>query len=273
MAGIELKNLVKMYGSSDRPDVLAVDDVSFSITERQVCALVGPSGCGKTTVLNMLAGLLEPTSGTILAHRRNETVTVASGGSASKRASFRVGYVFQEPRLLNWRTVRQNLWFALRGAGVARSEWDKRTKHYLELVGLTEFVDHYPLFLSGGMQQRVGLARALAIEPEVLVMDEPFSKLDELTADRVRREVSSLFDRLQQTVMFVTHNVNEAAIMADVVVVFTDRPARVKGVVKNDVPRELRGKEEETVRVVSHVHEVLGRPEKTSEGGRVSPVV
>jgi NitT/TauT family transport system ATP-binding protein len=151
----------------------------------------------------------------------------------SKACDPRLGYVFQDPRLLNWKRVEGNLTFALKGMKIPRGEWGERLDTYLALVGLSEFRRQYPLYLSGGMRQRVGLARALAVEPELLLMDEPFSKLDQLTSRKLRQDAVAICARLKQTALLVTHDVEEAAYMGDRVVIFSARPARIVEIVDN----------------------------------------
>ena len=145
----------------------------------------------------------------------------------------RIGYVFQDPRLLNWKRVEGNLIFALKGMRIPEEQWQERIQKYLNLVNLLEFRKQYPLYLSGGMRQRVGLARALVIEPEVLLMDEPYSKLDQLTARKLREDTLSICTRLKQTAVLVTHDVEEAAYMGDRIVILSARPAHVTEVVDN----------------------------------------
>lgn len=216
MATIELNNLRKAYPTRSGKGVLQVlQDFSLTIEDGEFVCLLGPSGCGKSTTLDVLAGLTIPDSG-----------TVNVGGSAGWEG-LTFGYVFQRPRLLNWRTVRQNLEFALAGQGSPRKTWRAKTDEYLQLVGLADFADAYPLSLSGGMQQRVSLARALVIEPDVLLMDEPFSNLDELTARRLRLELLEIVSQQETTVLFVTHNALEAAFLGDRICVLSSRPARV----------------------------------------------
>jgi NitT/TauT family transport system ATP-binding protein len=223
MATIELKNLRKAYPTRSGKGVLQVlQDFSLTIEDGEFVCLLGPSGCGKSTTLDVLAGLTIPDNG-----------TVDVGGSAGWEG-LTCGYVFQRPRLLNWRTVRQNLEFALSGQGAPRKTWRAKTEHYLHLVGLADFADAYPLSLSGGMQQRVSLARALVIEPDVLLMDEPFSNLDELTARRLRLELLEIVSKQQTTVLFVTHNALEAAFLGDRICVLSPRPAHI--ITEFDVP-------------------------------------
>lgn len=216
MATIELKNLSKSFPVTAGNGRLSVlEDLNLTVHDGEFVCLLGPSGCGKSTALDILAGLTEPDSGSV------------NVGGSTDWAGLSCGYVFQRPQLLNWRTVRQNLEFALAGKGVPRSVWRQRTDDYLELVGLAEFAESYPLSLSGGMQQRVALARGLVIEPDVLLMDEPFSSLDELTARRLRVELLDIVAAQQTTVLFVTHNALEAAFLADRICVVSPRPAHV----------------------------------------------
>lgn len=216
MATIELNQITKTFPVQTGNGRLKVlDDFTLTVHDGEFLCLLGPSGCGKSTSLDILAGLTAPDSG---------NVTV---GGSSDWSGLSCGYVFQRPQLLNWRTVRQNLEFALAGKRVPRSQWKQRTDRYLNLVGLGEFADAYPLSLSGGMQQRVALARGLVIEPDVLLMDEPFSSLDELTARRLRVELLDIAAAQKTTVLFVTHNALEAAFLADRISVVSPRPAQV----------------------------------------------
>ena len=205
-------------------DVL--DGLDLTVEARGFVCLVGPSGAGKSTVLNLLAGLLVPDAGVILAD-----------GQPFDPARQRIGYVFQKPRLLNWRSVRANIEFALDAAGLPGGERESRTRDVLALVGLDHFADEYPLALSGGMQQRVAIARALAIEPDVLLMDEPFSHLDELTARAQRRELLRFRDKIDASVVFVTHNALEAVYLGDRVCVLSPRPSRIVAEFPIEAPR------------------------------------
>ena len=192
MGTVRVTNLRKEFRSAER-NVVALDDVSFAAEGHTFVSLIGPSGCGKSTLLNILAGIESVTAG---------SVEVLSNGKAA-----RVGYVFQSPRLLPWRTVLDNLTFVQerRDATVA-----ERCKHLLEMVGLGAELDSFPGQLSGGMQQRAGIARAFAIEPDVLLMDEPFSHLDAITSEGLRAELHKIWMETKKTVIFVTHDVREA---------------------------------------------------------------
>lgn len=202
-----------------------LDDMSLEVEDGEFVCLLGPSGSGKSTTLNILAGLVDPDRG---------SVTV-DGGSEYRQVPF--GYVFQQPRLLNWKTVRANLEFVLSACRLSVGEVRLRTDRYLRLVGLEDFADEYPLQLSGGMRQRLAIARALAIEPAVLLMDEPFSGLDELTARNMRVELLRIWHRERRTILFVTHNPLEAAYLADRIYVVSARPATVVSEVRVAIPR------------------------------------
>lgn len=226
MAYIRVANAVKYFSREDGKDMLVLDGVSFESQEFGITCLLGPSGCGKSTLLNVICGLERLDDG---------RVEVVSERFSATRPP-RLGYVFQDPRLLSWKRVEENLTFALKGMEIPRSEWPERLDKYLAIVGLTEFRHQYPLYLSGGMRQRVGLARGLVIEPEVLLMDEPFSKLDQLTARRLREEALTICARLKQTTVMVTHDVEEAAYMGDRIVILRARPARIVDIFENPVP-------------------------------------
>jgi ABC-type nitrate/sulfonate/bicarbonate transport system ATPase subunit len=224
MASVQIRNLSRAFQRRDGDSLKVLDGLTIEAADREFVCLLGPSGCGKSTVLNILAQLAEPDRGEIL----------VNGASDYRRHKF--GYVFQQPRLLNWMTVRQNLCYPLRGQGLTRDEINRRAAIYLQLVGLTDFADEFPLSLSGGMQQRVGIARALAIEPEVLLMDEPFSNLDELTARAMRSELLKIWHETRKTIFFVTHNPFEAVYLADRIYLLTKRPSCVVREVSVRVP-------------------------------------
>ncbi len=225
MARIEIRGLGRSFRRRSGEALAVLRDLHIHADDGELICLLGPSGCGKSTTLHVLAGLVEPDSGSI---------DVDGGG---RWRDLVYGYVFQRPRLLNWRTARENVSFALEGRGVPRWLWRERADRYLGLVGLDAFADEYPLQLSGGMQQRVALARALAIEPDVLLMDEPFSGLDELTARTMRAELLRIWEHERRTVFFVTHNALEAAYLADRVYVLSPRPATVIDEVSVALPR------------------------------------
>ncbi len=215
MASVTIDGLSKSFERRGGRSIPVLDRLSIKAAHSEFICLLGPSGCGKSTVLNVLAQLVEPDAGEIRIDDETDY----------RRHTF--GYVFQQPRLLNWMTVRDNVRFPLRDRGLSAAEIDRRAEYYLGLVGLREFLDEYPLSLSGGMQQRVGIARALAIEPDVLLMDEPFSSLDELTARALRIELLKIWQETKKTVFFVTHNPMESVFLADRIYVLSNRPSKV----------------------------------------------
>ncbi|RMF90224.1 MAG: ABC transporter ATP-binding protein [Nitrospinota bacterium] len=220
MASIEVIGVRKEYDTgADRPAFCALDAVSFQVKDGEFVCLLGPSGCGKTTLLNILSGLDTRYTGRVLFNGKLR--------APAEMPAVHIGYIFQEPRLLPWLTVRQNLEFVLESEGYPREEWEERVRRYLELVGLWNYRDYYPAQLSGGMAQRVSLARAFAVDPDVLLMDEPFSALDELTARKMRRELLHIWSRLQKTVIFVTHNAYEAVYLADRIFLMTKSPGSI----------------------------------------------
>ncbi|MBI2370518.1 MAG: ABC transporter ATP-binding protein [Deltaproteobacteria bacterium] len=214
MATIHLRSLSRSFPTQDGQPLPVLVDVDLTVRDRQFACLLGPSGCGKSTLLNIIAGLIPPSAGSIEFEGQDP-------------GSVNIGYIFQEPRLLNWRTVADNLDFALRVKGVPRQERPAVVERYLKMVGLDQFKDAYPLTLSGGMQSRVGIARAFAIRPDVLLMDEPFSNLDELTARQLRRDLLDLWEKERLTVLFITHNAMEAVYLGDVVHIMSHRPAEI----------------------------------------------
>jgi ABC-type nitrate/sulfonate/bicarbonate transport system ATPase subunit len=207
----------------------AVSDLSLTAGPGEFVAIVGPSGCGKTTVLRMIQGLERPTGGRV-------RVTGNEPGAAAE-----VGFVFQQPSLFPWWTVRQNVAFglrlAVRSGRLSAAERSRRVSEMLALVGLEQFADYSPRQLSGGMQQRVNLARALAIEPRVLLLDEPFSAVDALTKERLQVTLSELLAQLGTTAIMVTHDIREAVFLGSRVVIMSARPGRVTDTIDVDVPR------------------------------------
>ena len=233
MASVRVERAVKSFIREDGAEMRVLDGVSFDARDNGITCLLGPSGCGKSTLLNAIAGLEKLDGGKI---------EFEAGERKSRNP--KLGYVFQDPRLLNWKRVEGNMIFAFKGMKIPRAEWQPRLSKYIDLVGLGDFRRQYPLFLSGGMRQRVGLARALALEPEVLLMDEPFSKLDQLTARKLRQDTLDICARLRQTALLVTHDVEEAAYMGDRIVIFSARPARIVEVVDNPLALSARDLDE-----------------------------
>lgn len=220
----EIDRLTMGYGEH-----IAVSDLSLHVGDGEFVSVIGPSGCGKSSMLQALTGLQQPKHGAI--RLLGEPVT----DGLSSRIS--VGYVFQDHRLLPWRTVAQNLSITLRNAGVPRDEWSARIDQYLQMLEVRDYKDAWPLNLSGGQRQRVSIARALAVHPDLVLMDEPFSGLDEVTARSMRQELVKLWGSTGVPILFVTHSIREALFLADRVVILSRGPARVLKEVPVDLPR------------------------------------
>jgi NitT/TauT family transport system ATP-binding protein len=226
-AGLRLDGISLTFRGARTAHVL--DGVDLDIRPGEVVALIGPNGCGKSTLLRVLAGLIPPDGG-----------SVAIDGDPVTGPDERVGLVFQEPRLLAWRTAEQNVRFPMELAGWPASRQAARADDLLGLVGLREFAGAKPSTLSGGTRQRVSIARALALEPRVLLLDEPFSALDALTRERFNVELLRLWERTGTTIVVVTHSIPEAVFVADRVVVMSPRPARIVADIPVDLPRPRR---------------------------------
>jgi NitT/TauT family transport system ATP-binding protein len=223
---IEIRDLSKTFTAGPR-EVPAVSRVSFDVHDKEFVAIVGPSGCGKSTILNMIGSLIAPSGGEIL----------VDGERVGPRAAKQVGYVFQKDTVFPWRTVAQNIALGLQYRGVATAEIRSRVTEAVALAGLEGFEDAFPATLSGGMRQRVALMRSLIVNPEILLMDEPFGALDTHTKLNLHAELLSLWGARQQTVVFVTHDLSEAITLADRIVVMTRRPGRVKLIYDVKLPR------------------------------------
>ena len=225
---IMLDNIGMTYKTDDNRDVTALTSVTLDIKKGEFISLLGPSGCGKTTLLRIIADLLTPTQGTI---------TVGGEIPHAARLKQRYGIVFQSPTLYDWRTVKKNIMLPLEIMHVPKAERSERADKMLELVGLSDFANHYPNQLSGGMQQRVGIARALAIRPEILLMDEPFSALDEFTREKLHVDLLKIWRKTNKTIVFVTHNIQESVFLSDRVCVLSPHPGRLSAVVDITLPR------------------------------------
>ena len=219
------QRLHKVFRSKDGGDVIALRDVGFEVRQGEFVTVVGPSGCGKSTLLRILAGLERASSG-----------TVSIGGRAVTGPSRDIGVVFQAPVLLPWRTVLQNVLVPAQIQGRDIKVATERAMHYLALVGLEHFATKYPGELSGGMQQRVGIARAFVNDPMLLLMDEPFGALDAMTRETMNLELHKLKERTGATIMLVTHSIPEAVFLGDRVIVMSPRPGRVTQIVDVDLP-------------------------------------
>ncbi|MEQ1899427.1 MAG: ABC transporter ATP-binding protein [Devosia sp.] len=217
---ISLRHVGKSFAEGA---VRALDDVSFDVAPGEFVCLVGPSGCGKTTLLRMINGLIEASEGEVLVM------------GARPRPGPDLAMVFQSARLLPWRTVSGNIEFALALRGHARQERKRRADGLLAAVGLRDFATAYPHQLSGGMQQRVGLARALAVEPKVLLMDEPFAALDAMTREVLRNELLRMWERRRTAIVFVTHDIDEAVLLSQRIVLLRPRPGRIQEILDVDL--------------------------------------
>ena len=217
---ITAKNLCLWYGA-----VQALKNINIQIPENNITALIGPSGCGKSTLLNIIAGLLEPSSGKVYCDGK-EVV-----GTGTER-----GVVFQQYALFPWMTVKKNVMFGLNLQGIKGAEAEEKAMKYIKMVQLEDFLDHYPKELSGGMKQRVAIARAYAVNPSVLLMDEPFGALDAQTRTQLQSELLETWEKERKTCFFITHDVDEAIILAQKVIIMSARPGRIKEIVDINIP-------------------------------------
>ena len=221
---VKIEDVKKVFNGR-KGEMVALNGVTMDIHDNEFVCVVGPSGCGKSTLLNIIAGLLEPTSGRV----------VCSGKEVKGTGTDR-GVVFQQYALFPWLTVKKNVMFALEMRGVKGKAAETEAMKYLQMVQLEKFADHYPKELSGGMKQRVAIARAYAAEPQVLLMDEPFGALDAQTRTQLQTELLQTWEREKKTCFFITHDVDEAIILAQTVVIMSARPGRIKDIVHIDIP-------------------------------------
>ena len=227
MSFIELNHIVKVFKDRKRgTDMLAIDDVTLKLPQKEFLCLLGPSGCGKSTLLNMIAGFEFPTSGTVTVAGKPVT------GPGAER-----GMVFQQANLMPWLPVWDNVAFSLKLQGKSQAERRRAAQPFIDTVKLTGFENHYPSELSVGMAQRVGIARALLLNPTVILMDEPFAALDAQTKLEMQEELVTLWQRYESTIVFVTHSVDEALILATKVAVMTHRPGRIRELIDVALPR------------------------------------
>lgn len=218
---LEVKNLVKKFG-----DLLVLDDISFNVRENEFLCIVGPTGCGKTTFLNSLSKLYNITSGEILIN-----------GEPVNLKKHNIAYIFQEYSNMPWLTMRQNVEFGLRIKRLPEDVIKERADYFLNMVGLMKFENYYPSQLSASMLQRAAIARAFAVKPEVLLMDEPYGQLDIELRFRLEDELIRLWKEVGTTVIFITHNIEEAVYLSERILVLTNKPTKIKAEIKNDLPR------------------------------------
>jgi NitT/TauT family transport system ATP-binding protein len=224
---IELRNVSKIF-ETGQSKVHALQSVDLSILNKEFVCILGPSGCGKSTILGMIAGLIAPDAG---------SVSIENGPVDVARSSRHIGLVFQDAVLLPWRTVAENVALPLEVLRLPRRERESKIGDVLGLVKLEGFENRFPHELSGGMRQRLGIARALSFDPPLLLMDEPFGALDAITRDKMSIELLRIWEQRQKTVVFVTHSISEAALLSDRVVVMTPRPGQIAEIVDNPLPR------------------------------------
>jgi len=243
---IDIRRLSLVFPTADTP-VTALQDIDLAVGRGEFISFIGPSGCGKTTLLRVIADLERPTSGEI-------SVNGVSPEQARQNRAY--GYVFQAPALYPWRTVVRNVTLPLEIMGIAGAERVERAARYLDMVGLKGFERKFPWQLSGGMQQRVSIARALSFEPELLLMDEPFGALDEITRDRLNVELLRLWEKTGKTVIFVTHSIAEAVFLSSRIVVMSPRPGQILEVIPCDLPQGRTLDARETPQFLEIAHKV-----------------
>jgi len=252
-AVVRISGVDKLFGSDSGSVTTALQGINLDIGRGEFVSLIGPSGCGKSTLLRIIGDLIQPTTG---------SVTVNGKLCAVARHDRDYGMVFQAPVLFDWRTVEDNVKLPLELMGWDKARRDARASEMLNLVELGEFLRHRPYQLSGGMQQRVAIARALAFEPSILLMDEPFGALDEMTRERMNQEVLRIWERTGITVVFVTHSIPEAVFLSSRVVVMSARPGRITDLIDIDLPRPRDVETREQPRyfeLVTDVREALRR--------------
>ena len=250
---IELREVTKTYQTLQQETLLALQDISFGVEQGEFVSVVGASGCGKTTLLKIVAGLI------------GYQGEVRVGGAPVTGPRQDIGFVFQQPVLLPWRTVLENTLLPVEVMGLDRARYQERAGALLEMVGLSEFADKYPFELSGGMQQRVSITRALVYEPDVLLMDEPFGALDAMTRETLNLELLRIWSENRRTVLFVTHSISEAIFLSDRVVALTPRPGRIADTIGVDLPRPRRLEviqTQEFGRLAKHIRSLLGISEE-----------
>jgi len=255
---VVLENVDKIFGEGAADQVHALKKINLQIEQNDFISLIGPSGCGKSTLLRVVGDLVQPSSG---------DATINGKSARQARLDQDYGIVFQAATLYDWRTVAKNVQLPLELMQYSRSEKDRRTQAMLELVELTDFAAHYPWQLSGGMQQRVAIARALSFEPSILLMDEPFGALDEMTRERLNLELLNIWRKTDTTVLFVTHSITEDVFLATRVMFMSARPGRITADIAIDLPQPRNSETRSNVRFFELETEVRDAL-RISEGGR-----
>ena len=252
MGDLVLRHLSQTFQRDDGTLLTALDDLTLTVKDKEFVCVLGPSGCGKTTLLRMIAGLDTAAGGEILLD--GESIT---GPNA------KVGIVFQEYSLFPWRSIIDNVAFGPEMKGIGREERYRLAEQYLDLVGLTQFAKSYPSELSGGMRQRVAVARALALDPVVLLMDEPFGALDAQTRNMLQHELLTIWEKTKKTILFITHSVDEAVFLADRIVVLTPRPGRICESIPIDLTRPRDRTSVDFAKLRRHVLDLINQPKCT----------
>lgn len=238
------ENVSKTFLNNNHQELPVLKNINFTVHEEEFIAIVGPSGCGKSTLLNLTAGLLDLTGGSIKFTELQPNHTPS------------MSIVFQETGLLPWRNVYENVAFSLEAANVPKEKQQPIISHYLNLVGLSGFEKAYPHQLSGGMRQRAGIARALAVQPDILLMDEPFSALDAQTRLIMQEELVSLWEKTRLTTLYITHNIQEAVMLADRVLLLSRRPGTISSTLDITIPRPLRSRPEYAAQISKYTETI-----------------
>jgi NitT/TauT family transport system ATP-binding protein len=261
MGDLVINNLHQRFSRDDGSTLTAIEHLNLTVRDKEFVCVLGPSGCGKTTLLRIIAGLDEAQAGTI-----------ALDGEEIKGPNPKVGFVFQEYSLFPWRNVIDNIAFGLEMRGIPRKEQGRIAEQYLDLVGLTTFRESFPSELSGGMRQRVAVARALALDPVLLLMDEPFGALDAQTRNMLQTELLNIWGKTKKTILFVTHSVDEAVFLADRIIVLTPRPGRVCEIIPLEMPRPRDRTSVEFAKVRRLVLDLINQPKCALQNGPSSKV-
>jgi len=246
---LEIRDLSREFPVPGQAPIQALSGITFSVMDKEFVSILGPSGCGKTTLLRIIAGLDSATSGSI-----------TLDGEIVHNRSSKMAMIFQEYSLYPWRTVLENVTFGLEVQNMEKRPAQEVALEYLNLVGLAEFADRYPYELSGGMRQRVAVARAMAIEPQILLMDEPFGALDAQTRNLLQKELLEIWQKTKKTIIFVTHSVDEAVYLADRLVVLTSRPGRVCDIIPIELDRPRNRTSAEFAQVRRKVLDLIAQP-------------